>query len=400
MKASPADTFSAPATGAPATVERRQETIRVLHLDAGNLYGGVEAMLVTLASARGLRPRMEPHFAVCYEGRLSRELMATGVPVHLLGRVRMRLPWTAWRARRRLQVLLQQERFDLVVCHMDWSWLIFGPIARAAGNAVALWTHGFPARRNWLDRMAARISPDAAIANSRFTASFLERRFPDVPREVIYCPVAASTSPDAGNWRTGLRRQFAVGDDTPVIIQVSRLEAWKGHSLLLEGLSKLKQCGPWVCWIVGGPQKPDEERYFEQLQALSDRLGLTGRIRFLGQRADVPKLLAAADIFCQPNLEPEPFGMVFVEALSAGRPVVTTAMGGALEIVDESCGLLTKPRDPDELALALRRLIESPELRSGLGRAGAARARQLCDPMLQMAKLEAVARGRGRHDYS
>ena len=57
------------------------------------------------------------------------------------------------------------------------------------------------------------------------------------------------------------------------------------------------------------------------------------------QRDDVPRLLAAADIFCQPNLGPEPFGIGFVEALSAGLPVITTATGGALEIVDGDCGI-------------------------------------------------------------
>ena len=82
----------------------------------------------------------------------------------------------------------------------------------------------------------------------------------------------------------------------------------------------------------------------------------------------------SADIHCQPNTGPEPFGIAFVEALYAGLPVVTTRLGGALEIVNETCGVLVPPGDAGALAAALRRLIADPAERSRLGRAGPARA--------------------------
>jgi glycosyltransferase involved in cell wall biosynthesis len=176
-----------------------------------------------------------------------------------------------------------------------------------------------------------------------------------------------------------------------VIIQVSRFEAWKGHLLHLNALSRLKSRN-WVCWMAGGPQNPADQRQYDEVRSTAERLGLMDRVRFLGQRSDVPQLLAGADIFCQPNQGPEPFGIVFVEALWAGRPVVTTAMGGALEILNESCGVLAEPDSPDSLAAALDRLIESQELRSRLGKAGPARARQLCDPAAQMHVLEELVR--------
>jgi hypothetical protein len=68
--------------------------------------------------------------------------------------------------------------------------------------------------------------------------------------------------------------------------------------------------------------------------------GVADRVRFIGERSDVGRLLAAASVHCQANLRPEPFGIALVEALAVGLPVVTVAMGGALEIVDESCGML------------------------------------------------------------
>src|SRR4029077_17678762 len=98
--------------------------LRVLHLNAGNLYGGVETLLTAMARLRGLCPSLEPHFGVCYEGRFSQELASAGVPVYLLGEARMSRPWTVWRARRRLQEVLCKEKFDAVICHMDWSLVV------------------------------------------------------------------------------------------------------------------------------------------------------------------------------------------------------------------------------------------------------------------------------------
>jgi glycosyltransferase involved in cell wall biosynthesis len=116
-------------------------------------------------------------------------------------------------------------------------------------------------------------------------------------------------------------------------------------------------------------------------------LGLEGRVRFLGHRTDVARVLAAADVHCQPNTGPEPFGVAFVEALYAGLPVATTALGGALEIVDESCGVLTPPGDAGALADALGRLTRDVGVRAGLGAAGPSRAAALCDPARQLTRL-------------
>jgi glycosyltransferase involved in cell wall biosynthesis len=143
----------------------------------------------------------------------------------------------------------------------------------------------------------------------------------------------------------------------------------------------------WMCWQVGGTQRPSEIKYLDGLKRKAEQLGIAERVRFLDERSDVPKLLAAADIHCQPNTSPEPFGLSFVEALAARLPVVTTNIGGALEIVDETCGILVSPGDLNSLAEALRRLIKDDALRGKLGGAGPARARELCDVDAQMQRL-------------
>ena len=109
------------------------------------------------------------------------------------------------------------------------------------------------------------------------------------------------------------------------------------------------------------------------MYALAQQLGIAHRIRFLGHRDDVPALMASADVLCQPNLGPEPFGIAFVEGMHAGLPIVATAIGGAREIVDPACGVLVPPDDPAALGEALRALIADPALRAapGCGRPGA-----------------------------
>jgi glycosyltransferase involved in cell wall biosynthesis len=305
----------------------------------------------------------------------------------MLGTAQISRPWTVWRARRRLRQVLRLKQFQAVICHMSWAHALFASAVRAEGQKVAFWAHGFHTGRTWLELMARMTPPDVAIINSHFTERGVKKLFGNVPRKILYYPVALTQQKAVSEWRLAVRQELGVRDNTVVIIQVSRLEAWKGHLLQLEALSQLKDLPSWTYWIVGGPQKDDEKEYLSHLQATAARLGISNRVRFLGQRSDVQQLLAGSDVFCQPNASPEPFGIVFVEALSAGRPVVTTAMGGALEIIDESCGILTEPGNVAQLAASLGRLIASEELRRDLGLAGVSRAIELCNPASQMEKL-------------
>jgi len=168
------------------------------------------------------------------------------------------------------------------------------------------------------------------------------------------------------------------------------MEDWKGHKALLHALATLRNSPRWVCWIAGGAQKRREARYLGSLRRLASRLGISHRVRFLGSRPDVSKLLSAADIYCQPNSRPEPFGIAFVEALRAGLPVVTTALGGALEVVDHSCGIPIPLGDPFSLARALRDLVKNQFKREMLGMGGPPRADYLCNPGRQLRRLHSI----------
>jgi glycosyltransferase involved in cell wall biosynthesis len=366
-------------------------SLRVLHCVAGNLFGGVETLLVTLARLQQLAPAMEPEFVLCFEGRLSDELRRAGAVVHALAPVTFRRPWTVWRTRRGLGRLLATRQLDVVVCHGCWPHLLFGPVVRRADLPLVYWMHDRIGGDHWVERGAARTPPDLTLVNSRGTSETVPRLFPSVPHVVFFSPIAPSVC-GGSTTREALRDELATTANAAVIVQVSRLERWKGHMLLLAALARLRVKTDWVAWIAGGAQRPHERVYLAELQAEAQTAGIAARVRFLGERSDIPRLLAAADVFCQPNTGPEPFGAAFVEALYARLPVVSTGIGGAAEIVDESCGRLVPPDDSSALAETLTHLIDDPTLRQRLGAAGPARARRLCDPETRLPQLETLLR--------
>ena len=362
--------------------------IKRLHIYAGNLFGGIETLLISLAKEDVFSSSMIGHFALCFEGRLANELRAIDASkVNMLGEVKMSRPWTVIRARQKLKELLDREKFDVVICHSFWPQVVFGPVIKANHLPLIFWCHDTPNGKHFLERLAKRVSPDLVIANSFYTLESVPKIYTKVSGCVLYHPLAAPSLGDSLSIRHALRLELNTPENAVVIIQASRLERWKGHSLLLSILGQLANCPDWVCWIAGGVQRPHEAEYLQELKEQAEKLGIAERIRFLGQRSDVPQLLAAADIHCQPNMGPEPFGVAFIQALYAGLPVVTTAMGGGKEIVDDSCGYLVPPDDVNALSEALGSLIANPDLRSTLGSGGKIRADYLCNPHRQINKL-------------
>ncbi|HKP86725.1 MAG TPA: glycosyltransferase [Blastocatellia bacterium] len=369
--------------------------MRVLHVHSGNLYGGVETIMVTLARHRDLCPEMEPEFALCFEGRLSEELKSAGVSVYPLGNVKVSRPASVLRSRRALNALIKREHFDAVVCHSAWTQAIFGPVARGARLPLVFWLHNRARGRHWTERWARMTEPDLILCVSRDTAKTSSNIYPrvELEKEVFYSPVDLPKSNFTDGDRAAVRAELGAQEDATVIIQVSRMEPWKGHHLHLEALARLRDLPDWVCWQVGGAERPEEVAYFEELKQAAARLGIADRVRFLGRRSDVPRLLAASDIFCQPNNDTEGFSIAFVEAFYARLPIVTSAIGGALEVVDDTCGFLLPVNDADALAGSLRVLVSDRSLRERLGASGHEKVIKLCDPAAQINKLNKIFTG-------
>ncbi len=363
--------------------------LRVLHLHSGNLHGGVETTLKLLALQPQFCPGMDQHLALCFEGRLTREVAGASVRVHRLGPVRLSDPGSTWRARAALRQLLDSHHFDHAITHSPWGQVVFGPVLKKARIPTILWLHDLPDGKHWLQRWARFHAPDFVLCNSRFTQSVLPRLYPQIPATYMYPPVLNGHCYSHED-RSTLRRQFDLPEDAVVIIQVGRMEPVKGHDFMLQALALLADVPGWICLVVGGAQRKYEQAYQDRLRSNAAGLGISHRVRFLGERDDVPRLLAASDIYAQGNAGPETFGITFVEALYAGLPVVTTDLGGACEIVTGDCGILVPSGDAKAFAGALKTLILDPGKRSRLASTAKQRAQTLCAPEQQGRRLSEI----------
>jgi D-inositol-3-phosphate glycosyltransferase len=217
-----------------------------------------------------------------------------------------------------------------------------------------------PAERLEVEQRLARTVDRVLATCSDEVAELVRMGAPRSSVSVVPCGVDLETfTPDRN--RTPGRR----------VVSVGRLVPRKGFDVVIEAAARL----PDVELVVaggGGDAEPERAR----LRLLADSLGAGDRVRLVGQvaRADMPSLLRSADVVvCTPWYEP--FGIVPLEAMACGVPVVTSAVGGFLDtVVDQVTGVLVPPKDPAALAAALGRLLDDPARAAAMGRAGRERA--------------------------
>jgi glycosyltransferase involved in cell wall biosynthesis len=176
---------------------------------------------------------------------------------------------------------------------------------------------------------------------------------------------------ERGEMRTSLG--LAPGD--LAVGMAVNVQPWKGQDVTLKAVAALAAEFPTLKCLLAGGVVRGAEWFQERLQEFIRGQGLAGRVQFLGSRADVPDLLNALDVVVHASVTPEPFGRILIEAMALGKPLVASAAGGVLEIVEDGrSGLLVPPGDAVALAAALRRLLSDPALREATGAAGRKRA--------------------------
>jgi glycosyltransferase involved in cell wall biosynthesis len=192
--------------------------------------------------------------------------------------------------------------------------------------------------------------------------------------------------------RESTRAALGLTDD-PVVITVCRLFESKGPAALIEAVAASVDRVPDIQLLVVGRDTSRDQAFVASLERLVDELGVRDRVRFLGERSDVPDLMAAADVFAMPSTE-EPFGLVFTEAMAAGLPIVAVADGGTLEVVRDGVdGLLSAHGDIERLADNLCALLGDEARRQKLGANGAARVGERFTVRRQADEVAAVYRG-------
>jgi glycosyltransferase involved in cell wall biosynthesis len=377
----------APAGMAPVTP-------RVLFLAHSGVLAGGERSLLDLAAAWSV----EREVMVLAEGPFPQALAARGVPLTVaplraLGTVKREsatpgLGAVADVARLATVVARRARAFDVIHANSQKSFVVAAAAGLLARRPVTwhlrdiLTTQHFSTTNIRAAVMLANARAAAVIANSEATAAaFIEAGGRAALVRVVHNGIAAAPfDAVSATERNTLRATLAPGAQL-VLASVGRLAAWKGQHVLIAATEAIPGA---MSWIVGSALF-GEDRYATGLEEQVRALGIAGKVRLLGDRVDVPALLAAADLVIHSAVAPEPFGRVIVEGMLARRPVIASDAGGAREIITHGeTGFLVEPGDPAALA-ALVQLVRAmpPAQRDALVR----RARAMAESRFSVAAM-------------
>ena len=279
---------------------------------------------------------------------------------------------------------LADGRFDIVHCHgMFWPEISYWAIRHSTSvNLVSFLTAGFQIHttgsklfRSLFRAQLAKIHGRIAISNRAREAAE-----PYVPGEFKIIPCGV----DLNRFRPV--PQSEIQNPKSRILFLGRLDARKGIEVLLKAFPGVLRSMPDTRLVVAGrgPMEPAAHR-------LADELGIASQVDFLGaaHQDDLPRLYAGCDVYCAPGLGGETLGIVLLEAMASGVPVVASRIPGYDETIQHDVnGILVPPSRPEELAAALNRVLLDRSLRSRLTAAGLTRAREYAWPRIARQTLD------------
>lgn len=193
---------------------------------------------------------------------------------------------------------------------------------------------------------------------------------------VAYPQIDPNPAPGDGG---AFRAANGLDPEAPIVASAGDISAGRGQDLLIRALPAIREQIPEaICVIAGEPLEREADRaYADELPRMAEQLGVGGAVKFVGVVPKIADLYAAAAVVANPARFPEPFGRVGPEALVAGRPVVSTRVGGVPEVLEhDRDALLVAPEDPGALAEATLRLALDGELRERLVDHGQERVRR------------------------
>jgi glycosyltransferase involved in cell wall biosynthesis len=353
----------------------RAAPVRVLfvcdHIDFnGALHGGGRALIELL---RGL-DRSRVHAVACIlraATPLGRQLQAEGLPLEFLGDAPFN-PLTLLRLVRRIRA----HRIE--VMHLtDFGACTFGRLAGLATGVPAIvqiishhsvHTHrGYPRYVEWAYRSLARFTA-RALAISESVRCFARDKMGFTPQqlEVLYYPLPqhSFTAGDPAA-ASALRERYGIAPGAPVVGAVTRLFPVKGMKYLIAAFAAIHRDEPdsWLVLVGTGPEEA-------ALRAQCAELGFADRVIFAGFQRNVEDYVRMFDVAVVPSLE-EGFGLVAVESMALGTPVVASRIDGLLEVIEHGVsGWLVEPADPKAIHGAVVQLLRDAPLRQRLGEGG------------------------------
>lgn len=348
--------------------------------------GGAERAFLTVAThlpAAGV----DVVAVLLEDGELAQWLRAAGVEPIVLHAGRTRNVPRALRVVGRIARIVREARADVVLSTMAKGHVYGGLAALRARVPAVLWQQSLPGRSR-LDRAAARVPAAAAVCVSDASAAAQRRLTPRLRTVTVHLGVPLDDIRARAGAGAAIRRELGWNGSRVVGI-VGRLEPWKGQDTFLRAAAVVSRAVPNVRFaVVGGAILGWEGSYPDDLVRLAEELGVADCVHFAGHQSDPWAWMDAMDVVVHSSVA-EPFGLVVVEAMALGKPLVAAAEGGPLEIArDGESALLIPPRNPAALATAVRSLLEDDELRGRV----AAGARARAEYFSEAKTAEAIAR--------
>jgi len=344
--------------------------LRIVHvvptLDVGGLENGLVNLVAALPELTHAVVSMGPLGA--FARRLPRDVELSSLDKPAGAPMRLAM-FRLLRVLRRLQPDLVHSR--------NWGAIEAVPAARLAGvRAVVHSEHGrelsdpegLNARRNRFRRLLAPLM-DRVVTVSADLSAWLQQTVRLPAGKLLVIPNGVDTQRFSPARRFAGRQALRAADQTMVIGTVGRLNGIKDYPTLLTAFADIARRAPHVTlvFIGDGPQRA-------ALEALAASLAIHERVHFLGERRDVPELIAGLDVFVLPSIA-EGMSNTLLEAMAAGRPVVATGVGGNPEVVEDGVtGTIIPIRHPAALTKAIDGYLWDSGLRTAHGEAARRRA--------------------------
>jgi glycosyltransferase involved in cell wall biosynthesis len=342
----------------------------VLLLSPTGAPGGAERALVGLArqlSALGFTVRA----VLLADGPLPGWLEKAGCPVTVCQAGRTRdLRRTGGTIR---QLVKLASTADVVISNQTKGHVYGGIAARLAGVPEIWWQHGSPTRSR-IELVGAVVPGTVIVCSSEVAAIGQRRLTPGRRLDIVHPGIPVEQVRGYRGSGRDVRQRHGWEGHTVAGI-VGRLQPWKGQAVFLRAAAQVAATHPEARFaVIGGAVLGWEGDYPQRLRALAEELGIGPRTLFVGHQDDVYPWFDALDVVVHASVG-EPFGLVLLEAMALGKPLIATVGPGPLEILEDGVsGILVPPGDSGQLAAAIDRLFTDPELARSLGEAGATRS--------------------------
>jgi len=374
----------------------------VLYLNPYATIGGAERALLELVGELD-RARYTPIVVLGEDGPLVRELAARGIETIVEPFPLPPLHGLVWpptlarvaRAAARLRRLVR-ARGARILHGGDVVGLLLLVAARPRGARIVYQIHylGGAARRLALAALALP-AVDRLLAVSARQPSRLGPAPGLLAGRTRVLPPGISAPAFAAGDRRAFRREVGAPEGAPLVGLVARHDTWKGHGVFLEAAARLRERRKGVRFVMVGGRFDDDppshvRRYRDAFLARRRELGLEDVVALLPHRPDVAGVLAGLDVLVCPSAD-EPFGMIVLEAMAAGTPVVASDSGGPAEILEDGrSGLLFRTGSASALASAVLRVLDEPGLGARLAAEAGHRVRTAFGSARYAREVEAV----------